>query len=135
MQLKLRRSQKSGLTGSAIFILDVMAELSNDEAELVKKYKLQKLIVYSSEAADQNAAMASAGSVKALGGMMLDRLSKRSFSMNDLINGQHLECKDLNEVISTEHQVHQACKNIASYLETAKLFDGSELIIEITAAA
>lgn len=135
MQLKLRRSQKSGLTGSAIFILDVMAELTSEEAALVNKYKLHKLLVYSSDAADQNAAMASAGSVKALGGMMLDRLSKRSFSMNDLINGQHLECKDLNEVINTENQVHQACENIASYLETAKRFDGSEQIVEITAAA
>lgn len=135
MQLKLRRSQKSGLTGSAIFILDVMAELDDEETELVKKYKLQKLLVYSSEAADQNAAMASAGSVKAFGGMMLDRLTKRSFSMGDLINGQHLECKDLNEVISTENQVHQACENIAGYLQTASLFDGSEQIVEIKASA
>jgi len=135
MQLKLRRSQKSGLTGSAIFILDVMAELTPEEAELVKRYKLQKLLVYSSDAADQNAAKAQAGSLTAIGSMVMDKISKRAFTMNDLINGQHLECKDLNEVISTENQVHQACENIAGYLETAKRFDGSEQIVEITAAA
>jgi len=135
MQLKLRRSQKSGLTGSAIFILDVMAELTPEEAELVKRYKLQKQQVYSSETADQNYTLARAGKVSALGGMMMDKLTKRVFTMNDLINGQHLECKDLNEVISTENQVHQACENIAGYLETAKRFDGTEQIVEITAAA
>jgi hypothetical protein len=135
MQLKLRRNQKSGLTGSTIFILDVMAELTPEEAELVKKYRLQKQQVYSTEAADQNLALAQSGKVSALGGMMMDRLTKRTFTMQDLINGQHLECKDLNEVISTENQVHQACQNIASYLDVAKSFDGSEQIVEITAAA
>ena len=135
MQLKLRRSQKSGLTGNAIFILDVMAELTSEEFELVKKYKLQKQLVYSSDAADQNAELARAGKVSALGGMVMDRLTKRVFTMQDLINGQHLECKDLNEVISTENQVHQACENIAGYLQVAKSFDGSEQIVEITAAA
>lgn len=135
MQLKLRRSQKNGMTGSVIFMLDVMAELDPEEAELVRKYKLQKLLVYSSDAADQNAALASTGSVRALGGVLMDRLTKRSFSMGDLIAGQHLECKDLNEVIGTQDQVHTACQNIASYLRVAKSFDGSEEIVEINSAA
>jgi len=135
MQLKLRRNQRAGITGGVVFILDVMAELSSEETELVKKYKLQKLLVYSSESADQNVAMARAGNVKALGGMMLDKLTKRTFSMNDLIKGQHLECKDLDEVIGTENQVHEACQNISHYLAVAKSFDGSEQIVEITAAA
>ena len=135
MKLKLRRGQKSGLTGTPIFILDVMAELTSDETDLVKKYKLQKQTVYSSDSADHNAANAQSGSVGALGGMMMDRLTKRVFTMGDLISGQHIECKDLGELVGTENQVLQACQNIAGYLDIARSFDGSEDIVEITAAA
>ena len=90
MQLKLRRSQKTGLTGTPIFILDVMAELTSEETELVKKYKLKNQLVYTSEAADQNLAKADAGSWAGLGGALLDRVTKRSFTLGDLVNGQHL---------------------------------------------
>lgn len=134
MHLKIRRSQKSGLMGSAVFILDVMAELDASEAELVKKYKLGNLMVYSSEASDRNYAQAGAGSVKALGALVLDKITKRFFTMDDLIRGQHIECKDLNEVIGTENQVFAACQNIRAYLDTAKGFDGSEQVLEIAAA-
>ena len=134
MQLKIKRSQKSGLTGTPIFILDVMAELSDEEHELVKKYRLKNLLVYTSEAADQNLAKANAGSWAGLGGTFMDRLTKRSFSLGDLVNGQHIECKDLNEVIGTENQVHIACQNIRGYLEVAKSFDGTEHILEVEPA-
>ncbi|MHA6287130.1 hypothetical protein [Maricaulis sp. CAU 1757] len=135
MQLKIRRSQKTGLTGKVVFQLDVMAELTPDEKALVQQYKLGKELVYSSEAADRNAEMARAGSLKALGGMVLDRATKRRFTMNDLINGQHLECKDLGELTDTEEQVHVACHNIRRYLEVAKSFDGTEHILEIEPTA
>tara|TARA_R110002073_G_scaffold69054_6_gene171318 strand:- start:10347 stop:10751 length:405 start_codon:yes stop_codon:yes gene_type:complete len=134
MHLKLRRSQKSGLTGTAIFVLDVMAELTAEEAELVKKYKLQKQLVYTSEAADQNLARADAGSWAGVGGILMDRLTKRSFSLGDLVAGQHLECKNLDEVIGTENQVHTACQNIRGYIDVARSFDGSEQVVEIAAA-
>jgi hypothetical protein len=134
MQLKIRRSQKSSLTGNPIFILDVMAEVSDDESALVRKYKLQKEMVYSSEKADQNSANARGGNLGALGSLVMDKITKRFFTMGDLINGQHLECKDLPDLMQTEAQVHQACQNIRAYLDVAKSFDGSEQIVEIVAA-
>ena len=134
MQLKLRRSQKSGLTGTPVFILDVMAELTAEEAELVKKYKLKGQLVYTSEAADQNIANAKAGSWAGLGGALMDRVTKRSFTLGALVNGQHLECKDLGEVVASEHQVHQACQNIRGYIDVARQYDGSEQIVEIVPA-
>lgn len=134
MQLKIKRSQKSGLTGTPIFILDVMAELSDEEHELVKKYRLKNLLVYTSEAANQNLAKAEAGNWAGLGGAFMDRLTKRSFSLGDLVNGQHIECKDLDEVIGTENQVHIACQNIRGYLDVAKSFDGTEQILEVEPA-
>jgi hypothetical protein len=134
MQLKIRRSQKSGLTGTPIFILDVMAELDAAEKELVAKYRLNKLIVYQSDAAAANRDRVIGGQMAAIGNVMLDKLTKRAFSLGDLANGQHIECKDLNEVMGAEAQVHAACQNIRSYLEVAKSFDGSEHILEVEPA-
>jgi hypothetical protein len=134
MQLKIRRSQKSGLTGTPIFVLDVMAELNSEDTELVSKYRLSKQLVYQSDAAAANRDNAINGQLSAFGGVMMDRLTKRSFSLGDLVNGQHIECKDLNEVIGTEVQVHEACKNIRAYLDVARSFDGSEQILEVEPA-
>tara|TARA_R110000868_G_scaffold162329_12_gene393510 strand:+ start:34731 stop:35135 length:405 start_codon:yes stop_codon:yes gene_type:complete len=134
MQLKLRRNQKTGMTGTPIFVLDVMAELTSEETALVAKYKLKNQLVYTSDVADQNLARARAGSWAGLGGAIMDRMIKRSFTLGDLVSGQHMECKDLAEVIGTEEQVHQACQNIRGYLEVAKQYDGSEQIVEIEPA-
>lgn len=132
MKLKIKRSQKSGLT-SVVFMLDVMAELDTAEANLVSKYKLGKQIVYQSDGAAQNAAAARGGDMAGLGGMILDKMLKRRFTVNDLVNGQHLECKDLAEVIAAEAQVHDACQNLKQYLDIATSFDGREVIIDIAA--
>ena len=80
MQLKLRRNQKTGMTGTPIFVLDVMAELTSEETALVAKYKLKNQLVYTSDVADQNLARARAGSWAGLGGAIMDRMIKRSFT-------------------------------------------------------
>lgn len=133
MKLKIRRSQKNSLTGKAIFIVDVMVDLDGEEQALVAKYKLQKEIVYQNSKAEQNMAEAQSGSMAGLGGMLMDKVLKRSFTISDLINGQHIECKDLAEVLAVEDQVEMACHNIKKYLELAKTFDGSEVVIDIAA--
>ncbi len=133
MKLKIRRSQKNSLTGKAIFMVDVMADLDGEEQALVAKYKLQKEIVYQNSKAEQNMAEAQSGSMTGLGGMLMDKILKRSFTIGNLVDGQHIECKDLAEVLVAEDQVETACKNIKKYLELAKTFDGSEVVIDIAA--
>lgn len=133
MKLKIRRSQNSGMMGKVTFILDVRAELTSEEAELVRKYQLGKNLVYSSEQADRNTAAAQAGNIGALGSMFLDRMLKRSFTVNDLVNGQHIECKDLAETIATEEQVRTACGALKQYLAAAALFNGEEEVVTVAA--
>lgn len=133
MKLKIRRSQKKAVMGKAVFILDVRVGLEDDESELVRKYQLQKQVVYENATAAQNLNSAQSGNVAALGGLLMDRMLKRRFTIGDLIGGQHLECKDLAEVIAAEHQVGEACQNVANYLSVAKNFDGSEVIVDIVA--
>ena len=62
MQLKLKRSQKSGglMGGKVIFILDARAEPSAEEASLIKKYALGKMNVYDSAARQKHQANSAA---------------------------------------------------------------------------
>lgn len=136
MQLKVRRNQRSGmLGGKVVFTLDVMAELSGEERALVERYKLWSEVVYSSEAANDNAARMHAGSVKALGAVLVDKVLKRFFTVKHLVSGEHIECKDLAELLGAEEQVRIACANLKKYLEVAQTFDGREEVVEVAAAA
>ena len=48
MQLKLKRSQRTGMMGKQIFILDARIELGAEERALVNKYRLGSRVVYES---------------------------------------------------------------------------------------
>lgn len=146
MQLKLKRSQRAGgmMGGKVLFVLDARAELSADEKALVEKYKLGSLTVYDSEARKKNAEAAyshfddattsSTGrslwkNARGLASAAMTALSLR-VTVHTLINGQHIECKELDELLGTEAAIIDACKNLKAYLETALTFDGREEIVE-----
>ncbi len=152
MHLKLKRSQRSGgiMGGKVIFGLDARAELTPDEQGLVKKYALGKLIVYDSEARKKHQASAyghfdDAANTPGLGASSAARslwknargiasaalmaLSLR-VTVDSLTSGQHIECKDLDELLGAEAAILDACKNLKAYLETALSFDGREEVFE-----
>jgi hypothetical protein len=152
MKLLLRRSQRAGgmLGGKVIFVLDARTDLSPDEQGLVKKYGLGKLVVYDSEARKKHGAAAyshfdnaattpgfgasSAGrslwsNARGLASAAMMALSLR-VTVDDLINGRHIECKDLDELLGAEAAIVDACKNLKAYLETAVTFDGREEVVE-----
>ncbi|HVY83559.1 MAG TPA: hypothetical protein VG943_00370 [Caulobacterales bacterium] len=136
MQLKVRRSQKSGmLGGKVIFVLDVRAELTGEEQALVERYKLWPEVVYTSEQSTANAEHARAGNALALAKLLADKVMKQFFTIKDLVQGQHIECKELQQVLAVEEQVCVACQNLKKYLELAQSFDGNEVVVEIAAAA
>ena len=137
MLLRIRRAQKSSMMGSAVFSLDFKADVSKEERTLIDRYKLGKTIVYSSEAFQKNvstAAAASQGQVGFLKGMTSlasALLFNLKISVNDLVDGHHIEMKDLNEMLSAEDQIVQACNNLKAHLAAAKTFDGREDTVEI----
>jgi hypothetical protein len=152
MKLLLRRSQRAGgmLGGKVIFALDARTELSPDEKGLVQKYNLGKLVVYDSEARKKHGASAygqfdnaantpgfdasSAGrslwsNARGLASAAMMALSLR-VTVDGLMTGQHIECKDLDELLGAEAAIRDACQNIKVYLEAAVTFDGREEVIE-----
>ena len=121
MQLKLKRSQRAGgmMGGKVIFGLDARADLSTDEQGLVKKYALGKIVVYDSEARKKRTESAyghfdeaantpgygasSAGrslwkNARGLASAAMMALSLR-VTVDSLMSGQHIECKDLDELL------------------------------------
>lgn len=130
MQLKIRREQAQGITAIK-FSIDVVADLTNEERELVERYKLWSTVVYSTDQSDFNAERAIDGNALALGSLIMDRLTKRRFTIRDMVQGQHIESKDLAELIGAEAQVREACRGLRAYLEAAALFDGTEQIVDI----
>ncbi|MCL4710094.1 MAG: hypothetical protein KJZ73_02520 [Pseudorhodoplanes sp.] len=154
MQLKVKRSQRSGgmMGNKVIFVLDARAEPTNEEAALIKKYGLGKMNVYDSEARKKyqsnaagsfDAASASAtfgasgkslasaawSNAKGLTSMAMMALSL-NVTVDGLIAGQHIECKDLDELLGAQQAMIEACKNTKGYLEVASTFDGREEVLE-----
>lgn len=135
--LKIKRAQKSTMMGTAVFSLDFKAEISEEERKLIDKYKLGRSVVYSSEAFQKNLANAGAisqgqvGFLKGVTSIANVLLFNLKITINELVDGRHLEMKDLDEMLSAEEQVVQACNNLKGHLSAAKSFDGREVTIEI----
>lgn len=148
MKLKLTRSQRSSFTGKNIFHLDVVMEISADEEALIKQYKLEKQIVYSSEgfnrlASGAQAAADAAGALKGVApgagliegaksfGLGIAANFALTVTVRDLIEGKAIECKDLGEMTDAEDAVITGAQNLKTFLDTAQTFDGREIVVEL----
>lgn len=143
MQLKIQRSQRSTITNTIVFCLDIRADYSAEEQHNIQKYRLASQGVYSSRAAQKHSEAASAHLDQTQAGTTGQRLGglvKGAFSMalanmqlnatvGSLAKGHHIECKDLQELLEAEDTLRKACKNLTRYLEVASTFDGSELVV------
>jgi hypothetical protein len=149
MQLKLKRSQRAGgmMGGKVLFGLDARAELTSDERSLVQKYSLGKIVVFDSEARKKhannaygnfddaaNTSAASAGrglwkNARGIASAAMMALSLR-VTVDGLISGQHIECKELDELLGAEAAILDACKSLKTYLDTSQTFDGREEVVE-----
>lgn len=138
MQLKLKRSQKTGgvMTINVIFCLDARIEFTPSEAQDISRYKLASQVIYNSEASkrllDKSAAQqdgSTVGSLKALATLAMVGL-KLNISIASLQRGQHIECKSLDELMGAEEAIMEACQNLKGYLHAASAFDGREILID-----
>jgi len=138
--------------GKVFFVLDARADLATDEQNLVKKYNLGKLIVYDSEARKKHTEAAaqhfdSAGNTPirgSTGGTVarslwsnaqgLARMAAASLTLrvtiDSLTSGEHIECKDMNELLGAESAIIESCRNVKAYLDAALTFDGREEVVE-----
>lgn len=146
MILKLQRSQRLGgaLGGTVFFCLDARADYSREEQSNIGKYKLGSQVIYNSRTAQKHLDSAGAhldrtqvgtlanrwaGLARGAVSLAMARMSL-NISIDSLGRGQHIECKDLEELLEAEDTVRTACKSVTRWLEAAATFDGSEIVIE-----
>lgn len=106
MKLFLKRKQADKFFGGVAFILNAKVEITHEEQELIRKYKTHKEILM----------------VKA------DTLFPKDITIEDLISGLKFDCKSIDEVLSYDKIVKQACERMKIYLETMKSFGGEEVL-------
>ena len=146
IQLRLKRSQRTAglISSKVVFSLDARADLSPHARGLAQKYRLGSLVVYDSQARTKYNEMAGshllASNAAPSVGRQLSGLARGIASaavaamtlritVDSLMTGHHIECKDLNELIGAEEAIVEACENIKGYLEVAETFDGREQVI------
>ena len=123
MKLLLRRDQKSGFTGKITFTLAVRAELTDEEKNNIRKYKLGDEVLYSrGEFKEKSNVYANFASIIAF------RMLNLSISVDDLEKGKRVDCKDIVEMLAVEEQIKEAAQTFKAVLEAAASFGGEEVI-------
>lgn len=145
--LKLKRSQRSSLTGKVMFVLDARIELSSADVGLIRKYRLGDDVVYESTSRKQSMEASrkhlqmSEPSKTGGAGKTLFRLARAGISataaalslritINSLMTGVHVECKSMGELMQAESAIIEAVTDVRDYLDVAETFDGREEILE-----
>lgn len=123
MKLLLRRDQRTSTFGKAIFTLDVRAEISPDERARIDKYKLGKELLYV-----RNTNVPDDPGWKGVGKLLIFHALNITLSVNDLVSGKRIECKDILEMLAAENQIKDAATNFGRILEAASHFGGEEVI-------
>lgn len=123
MKLLLRRDQRSGLMGKIIFTLEVRAQISPEEKARIDKYKLGKELLYV-----KNTNVPTDEGWKGVGKLLMFHAMNITVSVNDLVSGKRIECKDILEMLAVEEQIKTATLNFGRALEAAAHFGGEEVI-------
>lgn len=123
MKLLLRRDQRPALIGGkVVFMLDVRADISAAEKELVRKYKLGETKLYASHEITGGSGLVGLASRLAYKAVTL------TVSVNDLANGKRVECKDIVEMLAIEEQIREAALTFNQVLHAAANFGGEEAV-------
>lgn len=136
MELRIKRSnRKGGALGTGIvFTLDARLQLTPEEDEKVRRYKLGKKIIYNSAAsrAHLEKAARSAEAKSYFNSLISQILGKvaLTITIDGLCRGKYIEANDLNEILDAEDACRQACTYCRDYLETVASFTGEEQVFE-----
>lgn len=133
MQLKLKRSQATSFGGNITFKLFFIVDLDADEATALSTYKFGKNVVY--ETPMGAAASAGLRGSEGLGGLgrglaatMAAKAFNQIITVNDMVRGKEISCKDISEMIVVEDQIREACQNLSQILFVCRNFEGEEIV-------
>jgi len=125
MKILLRRDQKAGMMGMGkiSFILDVRAELTDEEQKNIKKYKLGDTMLY-----ERDKLITSGSGLLGMASRFAIKAMNITVSVDDLSKGKQIECKDIVEMLAVEDQLKEACQTFKAVLTAAARFGGEEVL-------
>lgn len=124
MKLLLRRDQRAAIIGSKpVFMLEVRAQLTQAEADAVRKYRLGDSLLY-----ERKVMKESGNEYAQLGHALAWRFANLTITVNDLTQGKKIECKDILEMLGAEEQIRQAAQTFKAVLDAAANFGGEEVM-------
>jgi len=111
MKLSITKDQAKGMFGGVKFELEAKVELTNEESELVKKYKADKEVLLKKEIKIPFTGRA----------IVLD------ITIGSLVGGQAFKCNDIAEILEYEKSVKDSCEAFKNYITVMKHFGGKEV--------
>lgn len=124
MKLLLRRTERASTFGKPIYVLDIRAELSEEEKGWIDKYRFGNSLLYSKKGKPNADTTTFAG----IGATMLHYALDMTVSVNDLVHGKRVECKEIMEMLAAEEQIKEAAQTFGTVLRAASQFGGEEVI-------
>ena len=132
MKLRLNKSQRSAaLSNKIVFSLGAQVDLTAQEQDFVKKYKMDKEVLYSKERVRPDLSREYESAYKSAKGIMrnLSALALNlKINVNDLVGGRTIECKDISEMMDVEDTIKTACQGLKNLLDACSGFEGEEII-------
>uniref|UniRef100_E6Q5Q7 Uncharacterized protein n=1 Tax=mine drainage metagenome TaxID=410659 RepID=E6Q5Q7_9ZZZZ len=113
--------------GRITFTLAVRAELSDAEQSNIMTYRLGETLLY------ERATITDRGSgLLGVASRLAFKMTNLSVSVNDLLRGKIIECKDIVEMLAIEEQIKEAAHTFTNVLNAAASF-GGDVVVQIDA--
>lgn len=128
MKLRLNKSQRSTgvMSKKVLFSLGAQVDLTAQEQEYVTKYKMGNEVIYNKDRV--NPEMHDYKSGKGIMRNLSAIAMNINLTVNDLVGGRTIECKDISEILDAEASVKSACSGLKNLLEACAGFEGEEII-------
>ncbi len=119
MQLVIKRTKKSGITGKSKYELYVRADVTEEEATLIKENSLNKeSVAYHDKT----------GEAEGFFAMLMKMIRDTNMTVDTFVRGTTFACKDVLELIEIEDNIRGSAVSLRAILEVAKKFGGEEVI-------
>ena len=119
--------QDTGLLSKTVqFVLEAKVQLTEQEAANVKRYKMGKEVLYSKDRLgyrdwDNETAKGMARNLAAIAVAI-------TITVDDLVKGKTVVCKDILEMSAIVAQIKQATEGFKVMLDTAAQFEGEQVL-------
>lgn len=128
MKLIFKQSQASkGLISKNVeFSLHARVELTDEEKSNIDKYKMGSEVIYADGRARLGAAQINHGGSLKSG--VFNALTGLTITVNDMVRGKQIACKEILEMLYVRETVEETCKGMKMMLDAAANFDGEHII-------